>query len=125
MTSVMFALVIVENAQGRGEAEEFVLRQTKLPSPRMLMAKIIVDGKCFVEEDAIGFQGVNDDREQRPMQVKKDDDGIITFVAQAGRVIRRGFQVEDACRETGETLCARSGFQCGEGVGVSIDGLHL
>ena len=35
------------------------------------MAKIIVDGKCFVEEDAIGFQGVNDDREQRPMQVKK------------------------------------------------------
>lgn len=78
MASVMFTFVVVEYPQGRSQAEQFIVGQTKFPTARMLMAEVIIDGKCFVEKHSIRFQCVHQRRKQRTMQIEEHDYGFVT-----------------------------------------------
>ena len=76
------------------QSEEFVVRQTEFPSARMLVTEVILDAEGFVDQDAVRFQRVHQHGEEGTMQVKKDDDGIITVPAQVGGMVGLLFQIQ-------------------------------
>src|SRR5512132_3522317 len=83
MASVMFSFIVMEDPQGRGQAEQFVMGQAEFPAARMLMAKIIVDSKSFIQQDSIRLQGLHQRRKKRPMQIEEHQDDVITVLSQA------------------------------------------
>ncbi len=123
--AVMFTLIVMQHTKRGGQSEEFVVRQTEFPSARMLIAEVVLDAEGFVEQKAVRFQGVHQHREQRTMQIKKDHDGIITFLAQTRRMVGLLFQIEYPRGEAREALRRRGRFQRRERLRVSIDRFDL
>lgn len=116
MTAVMFAFVVGEHAKVRCEPEEFVLCQAKLPSPGMVMPEIILDGKRFVDQDAIRFQRLDQPRKEWAMEIEEHQNDIISTHRKFRSVVAGAFQVDHAhahvwkipsfrrCREFGQSL---------------------
>ena len=48
-SSLVFALVIKEDAKRRRQAQQFIMRQTELPAARMTVAEVVVKAEGFVQ----------------------------------------------------------------------------
>ena len=119
----MAAFVIVENLETGREAQEFVGRQTKLPALRVLVVKVVVDGKCFIGQEAAWFERLDERGEQRPIEVEEDDDDIVDLFPKAWVIGRWLFEVDLPSRDIGERTgpcCLR---ELTQSFGVAVDGV--
>ena len=63
MRSLVFAFVIVQDAQSGGEAQQLVVRQAKLPAPWMPAAQVVVDQKRLIDQHAARFERLQEGTE--------------------------------------------------------------
>lgn len=67
----------MENVEAWCEAQEFARCKAKLSPFRMSVPEVVVDGKRFIQQDTAWLQRVDERGEERPVQVKEDENGIV------------------------------------------------
>lgn len=115
----------MENAEAGCEAQEFARCKAKLLTLWMSAPDVVFDGKGFIQQDAAGLQRVDESGEERPVQVKEDENDIVRFMPKIQLVRRRLFQIKHSRTDTGETSCSGDGRKLSEGLFVAIDGFNL
>ena len=62
--------------------------KAKLSTLWMLALGVVIDGKGFVEQHPAGLQRLDKRGEERSVQVKEDENGIVRFMSEM-RLLRR------------------------------------
>jgi hypothetical protein len=71
------AFVIMENPKAAHEVQQLVVFETKFSPAWMLVTKMIIDKKGFIDQDAAGLQGLKQHRKERPMEVEKSEYDLV------------------------------------------------
>jgi len=100
------------------------VREAEVPPFRVFVVKVIVDGEGLVHQHAAGFQRVQQVWNERAIEVKKDHDDVIRFLAEIRLVGSRLFQI-DGSRDDHELTRTRGGCELGQFLLVAVDGVDL
>ena len=114
----------MENAEAGCEVQKFTMRKAKLRTLRMPALDVIVHGEGFIQQDTAGLQRVDEMGEERSIQVKEDEDGIVCFMPEI-RLLRRLLQIKHSRFDAGEVSCPGIGRKLREGLLIAIDGIDL
>ena len=125
MAAVVFAFVVRQHAESGCEPEQFVVREAKLPSARMAMAQIVVDGEGFVDQDPVRFQRFDERGEQCAMEIEEHDDHVIFMRGKFRPFIRRSFEVHRSDTEIWEVPLFRRGSELGHGLFIAVHRIDL
>src|SRR2546422_11068782 len=85
---LVFAFVIVQDAQSGGEAQQLVVRQAKLPAPWMPAAQVVVDQKRLIDQHAAWFERLQEGREQRAVEVEEAENDVRSEERRVGKECR-------------------------------------
>jgi hypothetical protein len=50
----------MEDIKRRGETQQLVVGEAEFPTPGMLVMEVVVDGEGLIQQDAAGFQCVDE-----------------------------------------------------------------
>ena len=81
----------MENSEPLKKCEQFIGFKAELLSSWVLPMNMVVQKEGLIHDDATGFQGVNQLRKERPVQVEEDDNDIVRGCAQVRRELRIRF----------------------------------
>lgn len=115
----------MENVEAWCEAQEFARCKAKLSPFRMSVPEVVVDGKRFIQQDTAWLQRVDERGEERPVQVKEDENGIVRFIPEMRFPRRRLFQIKHSRTDAGEMPYSGDGRKLCEGLFITIDRFDL
>src|SRR6185437_13183562 len=90
----------------------------------MPVLDMVIDGEGFIQQDTAGCQRIDKIWEERSVQVKEDENGIVRFMAEI-RFMRRLLQIKHSRADAGEISCAGACRKLCEGRLITIDGINL
>ena len=125
MMAFVGPFIVMQNAESGCQVDELIVRKAKLSTPRMLVAKMIIDQKGFVQQHPAGLQCMNEVREERTSQIKAHKDDIVGVLSEIRIVRWRQFQIDRLCRDPGEVSRVSGRGQLGQCLIIAVYGVDL
>jgi hypothetical protein len=121
-TVLACAFVILENPKIVCEIQELIMSEAEFLPPRMLVAKMIVDEKGFVDEHPAGPERANQRGKERAVEVKKSENDIVAG-GRDRRRLRRIFKLHGVDRERCQAVLRRGCRQTCQSLLITINRL--
>ena len=99
--------------------------KAKLSTLWMLALDVVIDSKGFIQQHSAGLQRVDKRGEERSVQVKEDENGIVRFMSEMRLLRRWQLQIQHSRTDVSEMSCLGVSQKPCEGLFVSINSVDL
>lgn len=99
--------------------------KAKLSTLWMLALDMAIDSKGFIQQHPAGLQRLDKRGEERSVQVKEDENGIVRFMPEMRLLQRLLLQIQHSRTDVGEVSYSGAGRKACEGLFVAIDSVDL